>query len=87
MLKLHFLLKYDSKLEVLVKKSLALFNISSNFDTVNFFVTSCRIGFRMFVRGAVRIVILASVFGLCEPYSRKRVLGKNEVILSGFGAN
>ena len=41
----------------------------------------------MLIRGAVRIVILASVFHLCEPYNRKRVLGKNDVILSGFGAN
>ncbi len=51
------------------------------------FFTAHRVGFRMFVRAAVRILILASVFGLCKPYSRKRVLGKNEVILLGFGAN
>ena len=41
----------------------------------------------MLVRSAVRIVIFASVFGLCKPYGRKRVLGENKIILSGIGAN
>lgn len=30
----------------------------------------------MFAWSTARIVILASVFGLCKPYSWKRVLGK-----------
>lgn len=32
------------------------------------------------MRGAVRIVILVSIFGLCKPHIRKRVLGKIQVI-------
>jgi len=32
----------------------------------------------MFVWGTAAMVILASVFGLCRPYSWKRVSGKNK---------